>query len=165
MINEATTSVEARPESNDGSELEEAYALLGVGPDADAQTVEAAYWRLAKQFALRRRSDAFAGEKLDQINWAYQTLSNAILEHKRSLMPKKHPGRWRRILFAGVIAILFSAGLVTTNSYQESIRDLSNTGADKAQHGWDGMITWLQSFGPPVTPTPTAPAPAPPASQ
>ena len=61
MISEATTSLGASPESNDGSDLKEAYELLGVGPDADAQTVEAAYWRLAKQFALRRRSDAFAG--------------------------------------------------------------------------------------------------------
>ena len=163
MINEATTSLGVSPESNDGSELEEAYELLGVGPDADAQTVEAAYWRLAKQFALRRRSDAFAGEKLDQINWAYQTLSNALLEHKRSLISQKGPPLWRRILVAGVTAVLFSAGLVTANSYQEEIRDMTNTGADKAQYGWDEMITWLQSFGPPVTPTPTPPAP--PASQ
>jgi len=163
MINEATTSLGASPEPDESSDLEKAYELLGVGPDADAPTVEAAYWRLAKQFALRRRSDAFAGEKLDQLNWAYQTLSNALLEHKRSLMPKKHPGRWRRAIFAGVIAILFAMGLVAMNSYSEGIRELANTGADKGQYGWDEMITWLQSFGPPVTPTP--PAPAPPASQ
>ena len=159
MINEATTSIGASPESNDGSELDEAYELLGVGPDADAQTVEAAYWRLAKQFALRRRSDAFAGEKLDQINWAYQTVSNAILERRRSLLPRKRPALWRRIAIAAVTAILFSSGLVALNSYQEDIRSLANTGADKTQYGWNEMITWLQSFGPPVTPTPAPPGP------
>jgi hypothetical protein len=160
MINPATTSLEASQEPDERSELEEAAGLLGVGPDADAQTVEAAYWRLAKEIALRRRSDAFAGDKLDQINWAYQTLSNAILEHRRILAARRGPPRWRRVALAATTAVLFAAGLLAANAYQEDIRGLSSTSADRAQYGWEEMIAWLQSFGPP-TPTPTPPAPPP----
>jgi hypothetical protein len=165
MINEATTSLEGGLEQDGDAELLEAYELLGVGPEADAQTVEAAYWRLAKQLALRRRSDAFAGEKLDQINWAYQTVSNALLEHRRRLMPKDRSAWWRRVAIAGAIAIAFAIGLLALNSYQQDIRDASYSGADNAQHGWNELITWLQQLSPGVTPTPGAPAPAPPASQ
>ncbi len=164
-FNEATGGVVVDPTTADDDEMEKARELLGIDADADSRMVEDAYWRLAKQFALRRRSDAFAGDKLDQLNWAYQTLTNYLLDRRRSERRRKRRLRWRHAVIAGLLAAIGGAGLVAGTTYREPITDLANRGTDRAQRGWDDTITWLQELRPQPTPTPGPQPPAPPASQ
>jgi hypothetical protein len=142
--------------------IEEAAQVLGVSQWADAQTIEAAYWRLAKDLALQRRADAQAGERLDKLNWAYHTLSRYVQERQR---PPDKPGaaqRIRRLALALTVATLVTAGGLTALGYRAQIQDWATRGVDRAEQGWDDTITWLQDLrDPTATPQPPAPPAAP----
>jgi len=142
--------------------IEEAAQVLGVSQWADAQTIESAYWRLAKQLALQRRADAQAGERLDRLNWAYHTLSGYLQDRQRPPEKPTAAQRVRRFALALTVACLITGGALAGLSYKTEIQDWATRGVDRAERGWDDTITWLQDVGPQPTPTPPAPPAAPP---
>ncbi|AFU60192.1 putative chaperone protein DnaJ [Candidatus Nitrososphaera gargensis Ga9.2] len=56
------------------------YAVLGISPDATADEVRQAYFRLAKLYHPDRNKSPEATEKMAEINLAYETLRD---EHRR----------------------------------------------------------------------------------
>jgi hypothetical protein len=139
--------------------IDEAAQVLGVSQWADAQTIESAYWRLAKEIALQRRADDQAGERLDKLNWAYHTLSRYVQDRQR---PPDKPSafqRVRRFALAATVACLVTAGALAGLAYRGEIQEWTGKGVDRAERRWDDTITWLQDIGPQATPTPQPPAP------
>jgi hypothetical protein len=52
------------------------YAILGLFPTATASQVKEAYHRLARQYHPDLNNDPRAGERMKDINWAYELLSD-----------------------------------------------------------------------------------------
>lgn len=134
--------------------LDEAYQLLALGPDADSRTVEAAYWRRARELARQQGNDPETAEELERINWAYETLSKRLLVRPRPRPAERQPSWIRRFALAAAAAVAIGGGLVAGLGYREEIRDGAVRGFEKTQEGWDETITWLQSLGNEPTPQP-----------
>lgn len=138
---------------------EEAYQVLGLGQEADGRTIEAAYWRRARELAEQRRTSPLAAEELERVNWAYQTLSDRILTRPPTRLSRRRPSWLRRFALASAVALAVGGSLGAGLSYRHEIHDGALRGFDKAQGGWDETIAWLQSVG--VEPTPEPPGSTP----
>jgi hypothetical protein len=55
-------------------ERAEAYKTLRLDPSADGHMVDSAYWSLVRQAQLRGSQETDAGQDIDKLNEAYQTL-------------------------------------------------------------------------------------------
>lgn len=128
--------------------LDEANQLLGIAPDADAQTIERAYWRIVRELSQLRRQEPEVANQLDQINWAYKALiderrqrpARAWKEQRRSLP-------WRKLSSAAVAATFAVVAVSVGFNYQGEIHDQASRGADQAKESWGETITWLQTIG------------------
>ncbi|MDO4433820.1 MAG: J domain-containing protein [Alysiella sp.] len=69
------------------------YDNLHISPDADAQTIRAAYRRLSKQYHPDLNPDPDAHRIMQLINQAYEVLSNPErrAEHDRWIAAQQHP--------------------------------------------------------------------------
>ena len=134
--------------------LEKAYLLLGLDPDADGRTIEATYWRRARELARERATNPEAAEELEQVNWAYKTLVDRVQMGPQVRRAARRPFPWRRATQAGVAALFAIGGLVAGLGYREQIRSATVRGFEETQESWDETITWLQSLDTEPTPEP-----------
>src|SRR4051794_13711137 len=58
------------------AEADDAYAILGIAPEATAEQVRAAYRRLARKYHPDVTSEAEAGGRMAAINRAYAVLAD-----------------------------------------------------------------------------------------
>ena len=135
--------------------LDEAYRLLGLDPDADGRTIEATYWRRARELAKERATNPEAADELEQVNWAYKTLLDRVQMGPRVRRAARRPFPWRRFTLAVVAALVATGGLIAGLGYREEIRSTAVRGFDETRESWDETITWLQSLD--AEPTPESP--------
>ena len=134
--------------------LDEAYRLLGLDPDADGRTIEATYWRRARELAKERATNPEAADELEQVNWAYKMLVDRVQMGPRVRRAARQPFPWRRFTMAGVAALVAIGGLIAGLGYREEIRSTAVRGFDETHESWDETITWLQSLDAEPTPEP-----------
>lgn len=134
--------------------LDKAYRLLGLDPDADGRTIEATYWRRARELGRERATKSEAAEELEQVNWAYKTLVDRVQKGPPLRRAARRPFPWRRVTAAGVAALLAIGGLIAGLGYREEIRSAAVRGFDETHQNWDETITWLQSLDGEPTPEP-----------
>ena len=135
--------------------LDEAYRLLGLDPDADGRTIEATYWRRARELAKERATNLAAADELEQVNWAYKMLVDRVQMGPRVRRAARQPFPWRRFTMAGVAALVAIGGLIAGLGYREEIRSTAVRGFGETRESWDETITWLQSLD--AGPTPESP--------
>ena len=136
--------------------LNEAYRLLGVDPETDGQTIEATYWRRARELANQRQNSPDAAEELERLNWAYRTLMNERIQGPPRRRTARRPSRRRRLALIGAaMVVLVVGGLVAGLSYRDEIHSGATRGYEEGQEGCDDTINWLQSLD--EEPTPQAP--------
>lgn len=131
----------------------DAYELLDVSPDADGRTIEAAYWRRAKELKQLRQFKPEAAEELDRVNEAYELLIDERRTSPQVNQPAKR-GLRRRIAIVLVASVVTVVGVSAGLTYREDIRSTSITGYDRAQEGWEDTIDWLQALDEEPTPQP-----------
>ena len=124
--------------------MDEAYELLGLSPQANGSSVEAAYWRRAREIAGRRAFGLEDATELERVNRAYETIAGK-LRTGRHLRPRDRPSWPRRIALAALAAIIGTA-VAAGVGYHEEIRDGSERAATEAQRGWDEAVGWLQEL-------------------
>lgn len=125
--------------------MEEAYQLLGVAPEADGRTIEAAYWRRAKELKQVQQFKPEAAEELDRVNQAYEALISERQTSPRGRQPAKR-GLLRRAVIAAVAAVVTGGALFAGLTYREEVRSAGIAGFDYSQEKWDETIVWLQSI-------------------
>jgi hypothetical protein len=79
------------------SSLRDPYRILQVAPHAEIEVIEAAYRRLARKYHPDVDSSASATQRMQEINWAYEILSDPAKRAKydtsvRSATPRPRPG-------------------------------------------------------------------------
>ena len=136
--------------------LNEAYRLLGVDPETDGQTIEATYWRRARELADQRQDSPDEAAELERLNWAYRTLMNERIQGPPRRRTARRPSRRRRLALIGTtLVVLVVGGLVAGLGYRDEIHSGATRGYEEGQEGWDDTINWLQSLD--EEPTPQAP--------
>lgn len=124
--------------------MDDSYSLLGLAAEADGSSVEAAYWRRAREIAGRRAFSPDDAAELERVNHAYETIARN-LHTGRHQQPRRRPSWPRRIALAALAAIIGSAFAVGVG-YREEIRDGSERAAAEVQRGWDEAAGWLQGL-------------------
>ena len=135
--------------------LDEAHAILGVGPAAGAQEIETAYWARARELADQRNEGPAAAEDLERVNWAYETLSKDRMTRITPPTWKRRPSRVRQLAVAGIVAAVLAGGAYAGAGHRATIADGATRGIEEAHHGWDGAVEWLQALDAEPTPEPS----------